>query len=314
MRKLLKMIPLPTPTPQTMQRTGQVESKTAKYFFYNHNEIFENIDYISSSSCGNKATSSHFIHLARLDQISGCCPLNNTKLSNNDTYFRESESKRSPFFEPAHRECVLINTLSITQSCTSFCCGMKFLRHCRESWPILMEITFIPQECALLCKEGMQHWEGWPGIPKTNCSSKCFFEESGKVSNPITSQLTTLSEDKFQKASTLCSIDLRRTTAMCPGTEINNGCQGQDGASWLNSFIPSPGKMNVQSAAAAGMRSQSFAPAQTLLFYGICFGGWSCWFQPWDKRTNHNRSSSINYSPVNTFWNKCGQSLEPAFT
>lgn len=90
------------------------------------------------------------------------------------------------------------------------------------------------KECSSIERGGLE-------FPKQlNCSSKCFFEQSGKDSNPITSQLTTLSEERFQKALTPCSINLRHTIAICLGTEVNNDCQGQNGASWLNSFIPSP--------------------------------------------------------------------------
>lgn len=61
-----------------------------------------------------------------------------------------------------------------------------------------MEITFILQECILLWRKGMHSIERDAlEFPKQlNCSSKHFFEERKKASNPITPHFTMLSLEK----------------------------------------------------------------------------------------------------------------------
>lgn len=96
---------------------------------------------------------------------------------------------------------------------------------------------------------------------------------------------------------------------MCIGTEMNNECQGQDGASWLNSFILSPGKIPWTE-----MWSQSIAAAQKSLFLWSFLWWMELSVEPWDKRTSHNRWSPINYNAVNRFGNKSGQSFQSDLT
>ena len=107
-----------------------------------------------------------------------------------------------------------------------------------------MEITFIPQECILLCRRGMHSLErGGLEFPKQlNCSSKHFFEEKvwgeGTLI-PLLHSSQCCHMRKFKKCWLyIWSVIQRQTFAISIG--MNNRHRGQQRAAWANSFISSP--------------------------------------------------------------------------
>lgn len=259
---------------------------------------------------GNKATSSHFILPTPLDQVSlAAVHLITEGFATVTPTSERPRARKKPSSEVVHHQCFLINTLSITQSCTSFCCGMKFLRHCRESNRFWWRSLLFPRNVLCCAEKECSIERGGLEFPKQlNCSGKCFFEESRNDSNPITPQLSTLSQERPQKVLTLYrSVNLRHTIESRLGTEKSNGCQGQNGASRLNSFIPSPGKIPRSFRRLKPRRGVDPSLQRDLFFCGIFFSfPQNCWLSHRIKRTSRNRSSPINFNPVNRFGKKGG--------
>lgn len=178
--------------------------------------------------------------LVRFD--SGCCPVSRMSLDNNHNHFRKTKKKK--IFGAVHSECLLINRLSITQSGMSFCCGMKFLRHCGEPNRFWWRSLYVALECILLCRRGMCGiGKGWPGIPKTIKLLKQMLlwgveGEKVLIQFPPSHHNAAMWERLKKILVTppfLCHTG--RTVAKGFGIEVSNHHQGQKGATWVNSFI-----------------------------------------------------------------------------
>lgn len=262
---------------------------------------------------GDKATSSHFILPTPLDQVSlASVHLITEGFATVTPTSKRPRARKKPSSEAVHRQCFLINTLSITQSCTSFCCGMKFLRHCRESNRFWWRSLLFPRN-ALCCAEKECSIErGGLEFPKQlNCSGKCFFEESGNDSNPITPQLSTLSQERPQKVLTLYSLRQSETHHWNPPWHWKE--QWLPGSKWsipAEFLHPFTGEDSAKlQAAETETWSRSIAPAQRFVFLWNSFFfsfPQNCWLSHKIKRTSRNRSSPINFNPVNRFGKKWG--------
>lgn len=258
---------------------------------------------------GDKATSSHFILPTPLDQVSlAAVHLITEGFATVTPTSERPRARKKPSSEAVYRQCFLINTLSITQSCTSFCCGMKFLRHCQESNRFWWRSLLFPRN-ALCCAEKECSIErGGLEFPKQlNCSGKCFFEERGNDSNPITPQLSTLSQERPQKVLTLYLLRQSETHHWNPPWHWKE--QWLPGSKWSipvgflhrGRFREASGGWNrdVESIHRSGEE--------------ICFSvdfffsfPQNCWLSHKIKRTSRNRSLPINFNPVNRFGKKRG--------
>lgn len=112
-----------------------------------------------------------------------------------------------------------------------------------------------------------------------NCSSKCCFEESGKDSNPITSQLTTLSEEKFQKALTLYAPSIWDTPLQyaLALTWTMAARVGMEHPGWIPSSLHR-GRLGERSVCCSGeVESILCFSAETVFLWECFFGGWSFW-------------------------------------
>lgn len=94
---------------------------------------------------------------------------------------------------------------------------MKFLRHCRESKQFWWRSLLFTRNVLCCAGKECSIERGGLEFPKQlNCSGKCFFEVSGKDSNPITPQLTTLSEERPQKSvDSILGPSIRDTPLQC---------------------------------------------------------------------------------------------------
>lgn len=196
-----------------------------------------------------------------------------------------------------------------------------------------MEITFIPQECILLCRRGMHSLErGGLEFPKQlNCSSKHFFEEKvwgeGTLI-PLLRSSQCCHMRKFKKCWLyIWSVIQRQTFAISIG--MNNRHRGQQRAAWANSFISSPRQpvlfppcvrpdcnwKREKKKGSHSMHHTDSGKKNTKIYSsGNCFSSLrvSCcdnflWqVDPQDTCTTHTHPSIIYYISVSTAWGARG--------
>lgn len=196
---------------------------------------------------GDKATSSHFILPTPLDQVSlAAVHLITEGFATVTPTSERPRARKKPSSEAVHRQCFLINTLSITQSCTSFCCGMKFLRHCQESNRFWWRSLLFPRNVLCCAEKECGIERGGLEFPKQlNCSGKCCFEESGNYPNPITpTALDAVTGETSKSVDSILAPSIWDTPLKSAlALKRAMAARVKNGASRLNSFIPSPGKI-----------------------------------------------------------------------